>query len=224
MTTLIVLGMHRGGTSLAAGLAERLGYHMGPYQRPPDKWNPTGYFEDVEIRDINQKILQAAGGWWADPPSEEAIEYTGGYFRDKMRYLVLVHRRLDRWGWKDPRTCLTAPLWHSCVMHPKYLVVHRDPQDVVASLMSREVAKHRERPERDEDFWTNLYNVYWSRALRFLDRVKPEAHHVMYSSLVDPTKNLGAIASIYQFASGEEATAELVRSAASLVLERQEDA
>jgi hypothetical protein len=40
--------------------------------------NPNGFFEDVEFRNINDAILEKAGGTWDDPPSWKDMEAITG--------------------------------------------------------------------------------------------------------------------------------------------------
>src|SRR5215218_4112214 len=54
-----VLGMHRSGTSLVAGILRQLGVDLGPDDEllPPDPNNRSGYFELAELVHINDEIL-----------------------------------------------------------------------------------------------------------------------------------------------------------------------
>ena len=50
-----VLGMHRSGTSLIAGLMARLGIDLGPEEEflPPESYNPRGYLELADLVHLN---------------------------------------------------------------------------------------------------------------------------------------------------------------------------
>src|SRR5437588_10528992 len=54
---LLVLGCGRSGTSLAAGLFRAAGYFQGEELHPARDSNPLGFFEDVEVNDINEALL-----------------------------------------------------------------------------------------------------------------------------------------------------------------------
>ena len=49
MTTVVVAGMHRSGTSLVAGLLRSADVALGDRLLAADPANPRGYFEDEEI-------------------------------------------------------------------------------------------------------------------------------------------------------------------------------
>jgi len=61
---VVVLGMHRSGTSAVAGCLERLGICMGRRLAPGDEWNPGGYFEDRDLVELNDRLLSAQGIRW----------------------------------------------------------------------------------------------------------------------------------------------------------------
>src|ERR1700737_74967 len=103
-----VLGMHRSGTSLLTRGLKSLGIYLGDDFVDTQFDNPTGYWEDRNIQDINERVLKAFGlKWesavflkdaqWEEPEIEairlEAIEY--------IRANFLAH---PLWGFKDPRT------------------------------------------------------------------------------------------------------------------------
>ena len=50
--TVVILGMHRSGTSLTAGILHLLGVNMGDRLLPADKFNAQGYFENQIILDL----------------------------------------------------------------------------------------------------------------------------------------------------------------------------
>ena len=71
---VVVLGMHRSGTSAVAEAVVRLGVAVGDSlsMDGPSEWNPRGYFEDPELNRINDAVLEAIGGSWAAPPEPAA--------------------------------------------------------------------------------------------------------------------------------------------------------
>lgn len=58
-TAIFVLGMHRSGMSPLARPLNLIGVDRGPADRfdPSSPWNPTGYWEHTELRDINEDLL-----------------------------------------------------------------------------------------------------------------------------------------------------------------------
>ncbi|HMB65244.1 MAG TPA: hypothetical protein VKO42_00060, partial [Patescibacteria group bacterium] len=55
--TVVVIGMHRSGTSLVAGIMQCLGVDMGSNLLSGNRGNPLGFFEDEDILDLNKRIL-----------------------------------------------------------------------------------------------------------------------------------------------------------------------
>jgi hypothetical protein len=139
-----VLGMHRSGTSLVAGLMRQLGIDLGPDEEllPPDSNNPSGYFELRELVHLNNDILAQYGGSWSEPPHlpsgwEDSEELAP--LRERARRLLT--RRFaasPQWGWKDPRTCITLPFWQRLAPGLRYVICVRNPVDVAYSLRTRE--------------------------------------------------------------------------------------
>ena len=142
---VIVLGMHRSGTSAAAGLLNDIGIKLGRDDdlMPGDEANEKGYWESAKLADFQELLLVELGGSWDAPPILKP-----GWERD-LRLLRLAGRGrrlfhrlygdLQQWGWKDPRTCLLLPFWRrSLSLSPIVVVVHRNPLEVAASLAARD--------------------------------------------------------------------------------------
>jgi len=86
---IMVLGMMRGGTSLATGIIHHLGIEVGKEFRSSSEKNPRGFFEDKQIFTLNQKILKDMGGsnchnW--NPPKEVKPEVAQS-FTDELEAL-----------------------------------------------------------------------------------------------------------------------------------------
>lgn len=134
--TVIILGMHRTGTSMTGGLLSRLGVDMGR-ELLGRKWsNPFGHFEDKNFLELNKRILQTAGGGWDSPPRKETILSQRDKFMGEIKNLT-SGRKPKIWGWKDPRTSLTIELYLPCLANPYFLVCRRDPNSITESLKRR---------------------------------------------------------------------------------------
>jgi hypothetical protein len=64
---VLVLGMHRAGTSLVTCGIKALGIYMGDDFVDPQFDNPRGYWEDRNVVDLNQRVLSAFGLKWERP-------------------------------------------------------------------------------------------------------------------------------------------------------------
>lgn len=159
---IIVLGMHRSGTSMIAGVLHHLGVMMGEdLVIGSTTEQPAGYFEDREFMHLNESILTQAGGGWMHPPGPRSIESVTAY-NDKIQ--ELIERRNSQhqvWGWKDPRTVLTLPCYLPYLSSPRLVVVRRQAKSVIQSLVIRE--KGRMTPEQA----VKLYNEYQTRIARY---------------------------------------------------------
>ena len=63
---LIVLGMHRSGTSAITGLLSKLGIALGTNLMVGDEYNEKGYFENSHIVSANDDFLRAIDSSWDD--------------------------------------------------------------------------------------------------------------------------------------------------------------
>ncbi len=142
---VIVLGMHRSGTSAVAGVLHKLGVEMGTDLMLGDsEANPAGYYEDRPVMKLNEDILTCWGGSWDRVPTAAYLSLAR--LPDKLAFGVrdyLDNRTLcvDRWGWKDPRTVLTLSVWLPLLNNPKIVIVQRNSASVLRSLDLREKKK-----------------------------------------------------------------------------------
>ena len=135
----IVLGMHRAGTSFISKALHDQGVDMRVEEKgsSPSKFNPLGQFESGAFRALTDKIIMDAGGGWDNPPSEQKIEEAAGKYKEEIKKTIKDNE--DKfWGWKDPRTALTADLFLPHIEGDVYLVcVFRKPKKVEDSLRRR---------------------------------------------------------------------------------------
>ena len=87
---IVVLGMHRAGTSVVANILHRIGISMGNELLDSDGFNPNGYFEDKDFLWINKGIFENAHGIWYDPPSVHNIQVGGEKFHD------IIHDTIEK--------------------------------------------------------------------------------------------------------------------------------
>jgi len=183
MTCIVVVGAHRSGTSLTAGILHQAGVNMGRRFREPDEWNPTGYWGDLDWLDLNKKLLRDAGGNWYTPPGIEALAAQGEALADEIRALVARKDEAPLWGFKDPRTCLTiGVLLPHLPPDTRFLIVRRGKAAVVRSLMRR--AEGRGYYETREHWWA-LTEEYYRRLANFTEWHMGYTLRVSYSQLID---------------------------------------
>jgi glycosyltransferase involved in cell wall biosynthesis len=170
---IVVLGMHRSGTSAATRALEALGVSLGSNLMPAVAGdNDRGFFEDLDIQKFNERVLKKLGGGWDSLDEIDSTKLVSPYFTEERREAASILRaKLDAgpFAFKDPRTALLLPLWQ-CVfedleLQERYLLVVRNPLEVAASLASR----NRMAPTRAMLLWAK-YNF---NALRFTQDSKP---------------------------------------------------
>ena len=135
---MVVLGMHRSGTSSIGGLLALFGAWPGPEQlllRGPD--NPRGHFEHGEIHMACLRRLQAAGGDWKTPAEHAPATAVDAFRREVAAVLETLEPRRP-WFIKEPRLCLLVRELLPLLTRPIFIHVVRDPIEVAASLQIRD--------------------------------------------------------------------------------------
>ncbi|HZU91583.1 MAG TPA: hypothetical protein VE993_20190, partial [Stellaceae bacterium] len=145
-TAVIVLGMHRSGTSALAGMLHHLGVELGGRLMPASPDNPRGYWEHLDIVAVNQTLMAALGRAWDDiRPLPPGYERSAAGYEARRRFEAVLLRDfagVGLWGLKDPRLCRLAALLHAVLEKlgaaPRFVLVLRHPLEVAASLAGRD--------------------------------------------------------------------------------------
>ena len=154
---VLVLGMHRGGTSAFAGTLRTLGVDFGDDLLPGQVENPLGFFEDRTVVRVNDDILDAVGSFWCDllPDLDPADweRHTQELLDEATLKLGVGFGHASLWGLKDPRLCRLLPLWLPLLVRlestPCCVITVRHPLEVAASL----VARNRMEPKNAQLLW-----------------------------------------------------------------------
>lgn len=165
-----IAGMHRAGTSMVARVLRICGLDLGGEEHfaPAAPDNTEGYWEDLRFVALNDRILDAFEGAWDAPPAPP-----DGWVHDARLDAVrreaeaLAAGRPEPWGWKDPRTSLTAAFWRDVLPDLRFVVCVRNPLEVAASLRARGYTSQR--------FGLRLWEAYH----RALDATASAAPHVV---------------------------------------------
>ncbi len=148
---VILLGMHRSGTTLIAQLLDRLGLFLGA--------DVQGDHEAIYFLEVNDLLLANVNAAWDNPEpflsfldhpdaADMSVRCMAADLCNKpvRRFLGQRHfrsaksiERFDhRWGWKDPRNVFTLPLWLKIFPRARLINIVRNGIDVAASLAHRE--------------------------------------------------------------------------------------
>jgi hypothetical protein len=151
---VLLLGMHRSGTSLCSHVLSALGVDMadkisGPgNMSSPDSSNPRGHWERWEIVEFHDRILGLFNrdylgrfhdfalpvAWWADPRVAEI----------RREIIAFLEKRMGAayFGFKDPRSVRLMPVWHQIFnelkLAPRLVLCLRNPAQVARSLNARD--------------------------------------------------------------------------------------
>jgi hypothetical protein len=147
---VVVLGMHRGGTSALGGALQLLGVDFGQRLLTGDNHNKKGYWEHPEIVVLHDELLSSLGSRWDDDQPLPADWLTRQITRDvSSRLIAVLQRDLGRsslFGVKDPRLCRLMPLWfpifQALRVEPHFVLVVRHPWEVAESLAKRSGIDH----------------------------------------------------------------------------------
>jgi hypothetical protein len=143
---IIVLGMHRSGTSVAMALAEMQGVVLGDRLFGAREDNPKGFFEHADVIHLNEKIFNVFGLHSQDVvPLPAGFENNPEVVRIKKQLIEILKRdfaKAEILGIKDPRMCLLMPVWHQIFeeieVEPIFIVPYRHPLEVANSLNKRD--------------------------------------------------------------------------------------
>ena len=142
---ILVLGMHRSGTSTVTRALPVLGVDIGSHHLARAD-NPRGFFEEPQFVAINERLLQALGADWKSFKalplscfSRLLAEETGRLAREFL--LTFCASSLPR-GLKDPRASRLLPFWlplcSALNIALSVIVVLRNPVNVARSLAKRD--------------------------------------------------------------------------------------
>ncbi|MGE4505564.1 MAG: sulfotransferase, partial [Desulfovibrionaceae bacterium] len=205
---IILVGMHRSGTSMTSRILSAYGVHMGATLSPTH--------ESLFFQNLNSRIMRVLGYGWRclDElfPDVRSLASGSGYLLSIIE--EAVGSGLERthlagappggpWGWKDPQTSLLLPLYLRAFPGARVVHVHRDGRDCALSLLQRDAKRfgfdalaptvaNRNRFARDFQLW----EVYTRRCMEGLRRCGSAGLVMRYEGLLEtPGEQLDRLAS-----------------------------
>src|SRR5580658_944716 len=106
---ILVLGMHRSGTSALGGVLNALGAGAPKTLMAPHFENPRGFFESTTLADAHDALLASAGSCWHDWRQFDLRRTSSDIARQHRQKITTL--LMDEFGdaplvfIKDPRIC-----------------------------------------------------------------------------------------------------------------------
>ncbi len=145
-TCIVILGMHRSGSSLLTRMINLQGIPLGKSLLPPNSDNPKGFFEHKDIVRYNEDLLNNFGMTWSHPvdlPENWAKSAQAQFSRNLI--LEVLNKEFASqplFAIKDPRMCRLLEMWEAIFVefntNPKYITIVRHPLEVASSLYDRD--------------------------------------------------------------------------------------
>ena len=144
---IVVLGMHRSGTSAITRGLQVLSVNLG------DKLigaipgnNDKGFWEDAEINAFNEALLEKLdSSWHSLGPLDDQALLQEEFLSERIAALTLLKGKLSDnsvLAFKDPRVAILLPFWQAVFaelgMSASYLIAVRNPLEVAQSLLKRD--------------------------------------------------------------------------------------
>ncbi|GJD62338.1 sulfotransferase family protein [Methylobacterium frigidaeris] len=142
---IVVVGMHRSGTSALSGALGIFGGCLPKSLPPPNESNKKGFFESTKILEFHHRLLHSVGTTWFDWSKIPTAWYETAeceQFRHELKDIIAAE--FDSSGAmiiKDPRICRIVPFWASVLddlcIQTDYILPFRNPIEVARSLRTR---------------------------------------------------------------------------------------
>ena len=130
---IIIVGMHRSGTSCLTGSLAQTDLQFGDVNRAAPH-NKKGNYENYAIMELHEALLAANDGSWDNPP--ESVKWSD--YHKKWRDQLIKSYPVDKtWGFKDPRTLLLLDGWLEALPNARLVGSFRHPIAVAKSLNTR---------------------------------------------------------------------------------------
>lgn len=152
---IIVIGMHRSGTTLLTSVLEKLGVNMGSLKGFDTE-------ESLPFQCLNDALFSITHSHWDFPtPLVNELEanqevFSRIFWECLQSWPFLFHNRNFKklinnssetvWGWKDPRNTFTLPIWLRLFPEARVVHIYRNGIDVAQSLKTRNF----KLPENDD--------------------------------------------------------------------------
>jgi hypothetical protein len=143
---ILVLGMHRCGTSALTRALSLLGAALPKQVLGALQGNQEGHWEPRQLIDLHDRMLAEGGSRWDDwrrfDPTVLGLERLAHYKAEIVRILADEYGGAPLFVVKDPRICRLMPLWREILreagVQPRFAISLRNPIEAARSLAARD--------------------------------------------------------------------------------------
>ena len=144
---VLVLGMHRSGTSACTRVLNLLGCALSDNLLGAAEGNESGHWEPLEVVVLNDKILESAGSShddWGPLNADWRQSAIRAQMVSRASQIITDHTKIGPlFAIKDPRICRLADVWLEAAtdagVDPLVLLMLRNPVEVASSLEARDL-------------------------------------------------------------------------------------
>lgn len=174
---LVLLGMHRSGTSAMTRVTSLLGADLPKIPMGPGRGNERGHWEPSRLVTCHNRLLQRLGSRWNDWQRIDMTHLPATERADLKRELSGLidadYPEASLFVLKDPRLCRMAPFYAELLgekgIEARYLLAIRNPLAVIHSLSDR------------DGIWPGAAALIWLRHVLDAERATRSASRAVVS-------------------------------------------
>ena len=126
----VVLGMHKSGTTLVSQILHNSGINMVETSGEDISYDEGNKYERQSVLDLNMELLGARDCEVRDLPKPQGLDMTAAQ-QDRMRRIIAdCNAEATNWGFKDPRSAYTYPLWRKELPNHRIIAIYRQPDEI----------------------------------------------------------------------------------------------
>jgi len=186
--TVVVLGMHKSGTTLISEMLHKSGVSMVSHNVGRGEYSSGRTYERQETKDINKSLLQAHNTHSLD--INLRIPYTTDENEKSIKRVIKNNSTQSKpWGFKDPRNTLTYNIWSKHLPTHKVIAVFRHPAEVWARYSSRSTATDPRIALPVFHHW-----VHYNKRILHYKKKRPRSMYLIeYSDLMQNQGSVGGL-------------------------------
>ena len=190
---IVVLGMHRSGTSALARVLNLAGAYFGAegVATPANVENRKGFWEREDVRALNDAALHSLRCDWDAVANFDIAAIARQELAALKSGAADIVAKLDAhrpWFVKEPRLCLLLPIWRPSLEFPVCVHIYRNPLEVARSLKAR-----NDMPIPVGLALWEAYNVAAFDAAAGLPRLVVSYHDLMHEPLAVTARACAAL-------------------------------